>query len=46
MSVSVFPFILQLLVYIREKYKNYSGLFSARSEERREAFVFTGYVIN
>ena len=29
MSVGVFPFMLQLLVYAREKYKNYLSLFSA-----------------
>ena len=29
MSVVVFPFMIQLLVYVREKYKNYSSLFSA-----------------
>ena len=29
MSVGVFPFMLQLLVYVREKYKNYSSLFGA-----------------
>ena len=29
MSVGVFPFMLQLLGYVREKYKNYSSLFSA-----------------
>ena len=29
MSVGVFPFMLQLLVYVREKYKNYLSLFSA-----------------
>ena len=44
MSVGVFPFMLQLLVYVREKYKNYSSLFrglqcleiqAARSDVRR-----------
>ena len=29
MSVGVFPFMLQLLVYVRGKHKNYSSLFSA-----------------
>ena len=29
MSVGAFAFMLQLLVYVREKYKNYSSLFSA-----------------
>ena len=29
MSVGVFPFMLQLLVYVREKYKNFSSLFGA-----------------
>ena len=29
MSGDAFPFMLQLLVYEREKYKNYSSLFSA-----------------
>ena len=29
MSVGVFPFMLHLLVYVREKYKNYSSLFGA-----------------
>ena len=50
MSVGVFPLMQQLfIVYVREKYKIYSSLFSAfeytRCEERREAIVFTGYVI-
>ena len=29
MSVGVFPFMLQLLVYLREKYKNFFSLFTA-----------------
>ena len=29
MSVGAFAFMLQLLVYVRENYKNYSSLFSA-----------------
>ena len=29
MSVGAFAFMLQLLVYVREKYKNHSTLFSA-----------------
>ena len=28
-SVGVFPFMLQLLVYVSEKYKNCASLFSA-----------------
>ena len=27
MSVGVFPFMPQFLVYVREKYRNYSSLF-------------------
>ena len=49
MSVGVFPLMQQLfIVYVKEKYKNYWSLFSAfdtNCEERREAIVFTGYVI-
>ena len=37
MSVGVFPFTLQLLVYVREKYKNYSSLFSAFEYKLRGA---------
>ena len=29
MFLGVFPFMLQLLVYLRKEYKNYSSLFSA-----------------
>ena len=42
MSVGVFPFMLQLLVYAREKYKNYLSLLlqclriqAARNDVRR-----------
>ena len=45
MSVGVFPFMLQLLVYVRGKHKNIrvSSVPSNTScEERREAIVFTG----
>ena len=49
MSVGVFKLMQQLfIVYVKEKYKNYWSLFSAfdtNCEERREAIVFTGYVI-
>ena len=48
MSVGVFSFMLQLLVYVRGKHKNIrvSSVPSNTScEERREAIVFTGYVI-
>ena len=48
MSVGVSPFMLQLLVYVREKYK--LKLFESVSsntscEERREVIVYTRYVI-
>ena len=49
MSVGIFPLMQQLYIaHVREKYKNYSSLFSAfeyKLRERREAIVFTGYVI-
>ena len=49
MSVGVFPLMQQLfIVYVREKYKfiRVSSVPSnTRCEERREAIVFTGYVI-
>ena len=45
MSVGAFAFMLQLLVYVREKYKNYSSLFSAFEYKLQGAIVFTGYVI-
>ena len=35
MSVGAFAFMLQLLVYEREKYKNYSSLFSAFEHKLR-----------
>ena len=49
MSVGVFPLMQQFfIVYVREKYK-IIGVSSVPSntscEERREAIVFTGYVI-
>ena len=37
MSVGAFAFMLQLLVYVREKYKNYSSLFSALKYKLRGA---------
>ena len=43
MSVGVFPFMLQLLVYVREKYKNYSSILGAFEYKLQERF--TGYVI-
>ena len=45
MSVGAFAFMLQLLVYVREKYKNYSSLFSAFEYKLQGAIVFRGYVI-
>ena len=35
MSVGVFRFMLQLLVYVREKYKNFSNLFGAFEDKLR-----------
>ena len=37
MPVGVFPFMLQLLVYVREKYKNYSSLFTSFEYKLRGA---------
>ena len=37
MSVRVFPFMLQLLVYVMEKDKNYSSLFGAFEYKLRGA---------
>ena len=50
MSVGVFPLMQQLfIVYVREKYKFFieslQCLRKKSREERREAIVFTGYVI-
>ena len=41
MAVGVFPFVLQLLVYVTEKSKNYSSLFSYYSwtDPFRESFL-------
>ena len=49
MSVGVFPFMLQLLVYVREKYKklfeSLQCLSNTSCEEQREEIVCTEYVI-
>ena len=49
MSVGVFPFMLQSLVYVRVKLVKIIRVSSVpsntRCKERREAIVFTGYVI-
>ena len=37
MLVGVFPFMIQLFVYVREKYKTYSSLFSAFEYKLRGA---------
>ena len=37
MSVGVFPFMLQLLAYVREKYKNYSSPFTSFEYKLRGA---------